>query len=136
MKKLFFLCILFPSILVAQTDTSLSENRDITSITERGIDALVRKYKTILKNTGGVEGWRIQVAFKEKREDILPLQIKFSKLYPEIPAQITFDSPYYKLTVGNFRTRNEAIKIKHQINKVFPGAHPVPIIIDPNLLKD
>ena len=136
MKNLFFLFILFPSLLVAQTDTTLSENGDITSINEGEIDALVRKYKTILKNTGGVEGWRIQVIFKAKREDILPLQIKFSKLYPEIPAQITFDSPYYKLTVGNFSTRNEAIKIKHQINKVFPGAHPVPIIIDPNLLKD
>jgi len=136
MKNLFFLFILFPSLLVAQTDTTLSENGDITSINEGEIDALVRKYKTILKNTGGVEGWRIQVTFKAKREDILPLQIEFSKLYPEIPAQIIFDSPYYKLTVGNFRTRNEAIKIKHQINKVFPGAHPVPIIIDPNLLKD
>ena len=135
MKKLLFLFILFPSLLIAQTDTSLSEKGNITSINEGGIDALVRKYKTILENTGGVEGWRIQVTFKAKRENILPLQIKFSKLYPEIPAQITFDSPYYKLTVGNFRTRNEAIKIKHQINKVFPGAHPVPIIIDPNLLK-
>ena len=136
MKNLFFLFILFPSLLVAQTDTTLSENGDITSINKGEIDALVSKYKTILKNTGGVEGWRIQVIFKAKREDILPLQIKFSKLYPEIPAQIIFDSPYYKLTVGNFRTRNEAIKVKHQINKVFPGAHPVPIIIDPNLLKD
>ena len=97
---------------------------------------MVHKYKTILKNIGGVKGWRIQVTFKAKRENILPLQIKFSRLYPEIPAQITFDSPYYKLTVGNFRTRNEAIKIKHQINKVFPSAHPVPIIINPDLLSD
>ena len=136
MKNLFFLFILFPSLLVAQTDTTLSENGDVTSINDEEIDALVRKYKTILKNTGGVEGWRIQVTFKAKREDILPLQIKFSKLYSEIPAQITFDSPYYKLTVGNFRTRNEAIKIKHQINKVFPSAHPVPIIINPDLLNN
>ena len=136
MKKLFFLFILFPSLLVAQTDTTLSENGDITSINEGEIDALVHKYKTILKNTGGVEGWRIQVTFKAKREAILPLQIKFSKLYPNIPAQITFDSPYYKLTVGNFRTRDEAIKIKHQISKVFPGAHPIPIIINPDLLNN
>ena len=135
MKKIFFLFIIIPSLLVAQTNTTLSENGYITSIHEREIDALVRKYKTILENTGGVEGWRIQVTFKAKRENILPLQIKFSRLYPEIPAKITFDSPYYKLTVGNFRTRNEALKIKHQISKVFPGAHPVPIIIDPDLLK-
>ena len=75
MKKLFFLFIIFPSLLVAQTDTTLSENGDVTSINDEEIDALVRKYKTILKNTGGVEGWRIQVTFRAKREAILPLQI-------------------------------------------------------------
>ena len=59
-----------------------------------------------------------------------------TNLYPEIPVQIAFDSPNYKLTVGNFRTRNEALKIKHQISKNFPGAYPVPIIIDPDLLEN
>ena len=93
-------------------------------------------YKTILKNTGGIEGWRIQIKFKAKKEEIFPYQIKFTNLYPGIPAQITFDSPYYKLTVGNFRTRNEALKIKHQISKNFPGAHPVPLIINPILLDN
>ena len=61
--------------------------------------------------------------------------MKFTKLYPDIPAQITFDSPYYKLTVGNFRTKNEALKTKHKITKNFPGAHPVQLIIDPDLFK-
>ena len=136
MKKIFLLFLLSPFLLSAQSNTTLSENGDITSVNERGIDALVSKYKKKLKNTGGVEGWRIQVKFKAKREDILPFQIRFIKLYAEIPAQITFDSPYYKFTVGNFRTRNEALKIKHQISKDFPGAHPIPIIIDSNLLKD
>tara|TARA_B110000444_G_C18633333_1_gene497917 strand:- start:397 stop:804 length:408 start_codon:yes stop_codon:yes gene_type:complete len=135
MKKIFLLCLLYPFLFSAQTNTTLSENEDITSNHNERIDALVSKYKTILKNKGGIEGWRIQVKFKAKREDILPFQIRFIKLYPEIPAQITFDSPYYKFTVGNFRTRNEALKIKHQISKVFPGAHPVPIIIDSHLLK-
>ena len=134
MKNLFFLFIVFPSLLVAQTDTTLSENGDITSINEGEIDALVRKYKTILKNTGGVEGWRIQVIFKAKREEILTKQAKFARLYPKIPAQIIFDSPYYKLTVGNFRYRNQALKIQHKIKKSFPAAHPVPVIIDPKSL--
>jgi len=136
MKKLLTFLFLIPLFVFSQTDTTYNAEGEIISVDQKGIDKLVAKYKTILKNTGGIEGWRIQVKFKVKREDILPYQIRFTNLYPNIPAQITFDSPYYKLTVGNFRTRNEALKIKHKISKKFPGAHPVPCIIDPNLLKE
>jgi hypothetical protein len=136
MKKILFLTLMFPIFVFSQSDTTFNTKGEIISINQKGVDKLVSKYKQILKKTGGVEGWRIQLIFKDQKEEILPYQIKFTNLYPEIPVQIAFDSPNYKLTVGNFRTRNEALKIKHQISKKFPGAYPVPIIIDPNLLED
>lgn len=127
---------MFPIFVFSQSDTTFNTKGEIISINQKGVDKLVSKYKQILKKTGGVEGWRIQLIFKDQKEEILPYQIKFTNLYPEIPVQIAFDSPNYKLTVGNFRTRNEALKIKHQISKNFPGAYPVPIIIDPDLLEN
>ena len=127
---------MFPFFVFSQSDTTFNNKGEIISINQKGVDKLVSKYKQILKKTGGIEGWRIQLIFKDQKEEILPYQIKFTNLYPEIPVQIAFDSPNYKLTVGNFRTRNEALKIKHQISKNFPGAYPVPIIIDPDLLED
>ena len=127
---------MFPIFVFSQSDTTFNTKGEIISINQKGVDKLVSKYKQILKKTGGVEGWRIQLIFKDQKEEILPYQIKFTNLYPEIPVQITFDSPNYKLTVGNFRTRNEALKIKHQISKNFPGAYPVQIIIDPDLLEN
>ena len=136
MKKILFLTLMFPIFVFSQSDTTFNTKGEIISINQKGVDKLVAKYKQILKKTGGVEGWRIQLIFKDQKEEILPYQIKFTNLYPEIPVQIAFDSPNYKLTVGNFRTRNEALKIKHQISKNFPGAYPVPIIIDPNLLEN
>jgi len=136
MKKLLIIFFLIPFSGSSQTDTTYDSEGEIISVNQKGIDELVTKYKKILKNTGGIEGWRIQIKFEAKREEILPYQIRFANLYPNISAQITFDSPYYKLSVGNFRTRNEALKIQHQIRKKFPGSHPVPCIIDPNLLKD
>ena len=136
MKKISFLLIIFPFLLKAQMDTSFSKEKKVISINQKGINHLVSKYKKILRDRGGIEGWRIQIAFKAKREDILQAQAKFTRLYPEIPAQIIFDSPYYKLTVGNFRYRNQALKTQHKINKSFPAAHPVPVIIDPRLLKN
>ena len=127
---------MFPIFVFSQSDTTFNTKGEIISINQKGVDKLVSKYKQILKKTGGVEGWRIQLIFKDQKEEILPYQIKFTNLYPEIPVQIAFDSPNYKLTVGNFRTRNQALKIKHQISKNFPGAYPVPIIIDPDLLEN
>jgi len=127
---------MFPFFVFSQSDTTFNNKGEIISINQKGVDKLVSKYKQILKKTGGIEGWRIQLIFKDQKEEILPYQIKFTNLYPEIPVQIAFDSPNYKLTVGNFRTRNEALKIKHQISKNFPGAYPVPIIIDPDLLEN
>ena len=136
MKKIFFLLIIFPLLLTAQTDTTLAKNGNITSVNEKGIDALVHKYETILKAKNGVEGWRVQLIFKAKQEEIKQLKIDFIRLYPEIPAYLEYDAPYYRVRVGNCRTKLEAIKIKHQISKNFPGAYPVPEIINFSQLKN
>ena len=136
MKKILFIFIALPFILVAQRDTTLNENKEITSVNEQGIDALVHKYENILKAKNGVEGWRVQLLFKAKQKEIMQLKIDFINLYPEIPAYLEYDAPYYRVRVGNFITKIEAIKIKHQISKNFPGAYPVPEIINLSQLKN
>ena len=136
MKKIFFLFILFPFLSISQTDTTLSENGSITSINEKGINVLVRKYKNILKARNGAEGWRVQLAFKEKKEDADKIKINFIKLYPKIPAYLGYEAPYYRVRVGNCKTKLEAIKIKRQISKNFPNTYPVPEIINLSQLEN
>ena len=136
MKKILLIFIAFPFILAAQTDTTLNENKVITSVNEEGIDELFVKYENILKSKNGVEGWRVQLLFKAKQKEITQLKIDFIKLYPEIPTYLEYEAPYYRVLVGNFRTKLEAIKIKHQISKNFPGAYPVPEIINFSQLKN
>ena len=136
MKKILFLLIIFPFLLAGQTDTTFSENGEITSVNEKGINALVHKYEDILKAKNGVEGWRVQLVFKAKQEEIRQLKIDFINRYPEIPAYLEYDAPYYRVRVGNCRTKLEAIKIKHQISKNFPGAYPVPEIINFSQFKN
>jgi len=135
MKKILLIFIAFPFILAAQTDTTLNENKVITSVNEEGIDELFVKYENILKSKNGVEGWRVQLLFKAKQKEITQLKIDFIKLYPKIPTYLEYEAPYYRVLVGNFRTKLEAIKIKHQISKNFPGAYPVPQIINFSQLR-
>ena len=130
MKKIFILCLLIPLLGVSQTDSTFNSKGKVIKITESGINDLVRKYKNLLKNKGGSDGWRIQIKFASKRKDILTYKMKFTNLFPTIPTQIKFESPYYKLTVGNFKTKNLALKTKEKISVHFPAAHPVPSIIN------
>ena len=136
MKKILFIFIALPFILAAQTDTTLNKNKEITSVNEQGIDALIHKYENILKAKNGVEGWRVQLLFKDKKKVIVQLKNNFIKLYPEIPIYLKHEAPFYKLRVGNCRTKLEAIKIKNQISGNFPGAYPVPEIINFSQFKN
>ncbi len=135
MKKILVIFFLIPLLGFTQIDTTFNSIGEIVSLNQEGIDGLVSKYKKILKTKDGINGWRLQIKFTSKHEDILPYKIKFINLHPEVSTQIIFESPYYKLTVGNYRTKNEALKIKKKIRKNFPGAHPISSIIDPNLFK-
>ena len=135
MKKILIVVFICPCLAFAQNDTMFDTNGKILSINQNGINKLMGKYKKVLKSKGGIDGWKLQIKFTSKREDITPYQIQFTNSYPEIPAQITFEYPYYKLIVGNFRTKNKALKAKHKINKKFPGAHPISTIIDTEILR-
>ena len=88
-----------------------------------------------MKEKNGISGWRVQLKFKAKEAEILQLKLKFIRLYPYIPVLLEYEEPYYRIRVGNCRTKLEAIKIKHQISKHFPNAYPVPEIINFSQLK-
>ena len=135
MKKLILFLSVFPFFVNAQSDTTFSSNTEVISVNEKGIDALVSKYEHVLKAKNGVDGWRVQLKFKAKEAEILQLKLKFIRLYPYIPVLLEYEEPYYRIRVGNCRTKLEAQKIKHQIRKHFPNAYPVPEIINFSQLK-
>lgn len=46
----------------------------------------------------------------------------FKNKYPNIPATIVFEEPYFKVKVGNFSTKKDAEVFLHKIKKDFKGA--------------
>lgn len=130
MNRILSFFFLFPLIIYSQNDTCYSINEEIISINEQGINDLINKYEQILKKRKGVNGWKVQLQFKDKEEEILKIKLKFIKLYPEIPVLLEYEEPYYRIRVGNCRTKLEAVKIQNMISKHFPNAYPVPEIIN------
>lgn len=135
MKKNILFFFFIPILMNAQSDTIFTKQDKIISVNEKGINNLVKKYENILKEKNGIEGWRVQLKFKAKESEILELKLKFIKIYPEIPVLLEYEEPYYRIRVGNCRTKLEAMKIKNKIRTHFPDAYPVPEIINFSMIK-
>lgn len=72
-----------------------------------------------------INGYRIRIYFDNSRDArgaSSSVVYRFKKLYPGIPAYRTFRSPYFKVTVGDYRTRSEALAVLGGIQRDFPGA--------------
>lgn len=70
-------------------------------------------------------GYRIRIYFDNGQSSRLESEAamrRFSAHHPEIPAYRTFSSPYFKVTVGDYRTRSEALSELKTIQSEFPAA--------------
>ena len=88
-------------------------------------------YKLLVKNSTvkGVPGYRIRI-FSESgigaREQLQSIRAEFLSSFPEIDVHEDYDELYFKLYVGDCRTRSEALKLYDQIKNKFPN----PILVE------
>ena len=123
MKKIFLLVLLLPFYTFSQTKKELI-NTNIDCGTEE-IQKLILKHNKINKNKNGLIGFRLQIAFASKKETIVEKRLKFIRKYPSIPIYLIYNAPYYKLRVGNFRNKLDALKTKEKIIEHYPGTYIV-----------
>jgi len=93
------------------------------------INKLVWKHVSQNKEFNGVQGFRIRIFSdlgQTAREKSQEANAKFNELFPEIPVYREYDSPYFKVYAGDYRTKNDAIKDFKRIKEVFPVAFIVP----------
>lgn len=70
-------------------------------------------------------GYRIRIFFdnsQNARNASSSVLYRFKIAHPGISAYRTFDSPNFKVTVGDFRTRSEALAALKEIQAGFPSA--------------
>ncbi|MDX9725750.1 MAG: SPOR domain-containing protein [Bacteroidales bacterium] len=108
---------------------------ELRIIHDPGIDTLIYRY--ILYNRrlgGGMDGFRIQIyssSNKNAREESAKTRAEFMSRFPDIVSYASFERPgYYKIRVGDYRTRVEGTKYLLMVRNVFPDAYLVPDIIN------
>ncbi len=92
------------------------------------VDTLLSRYVQINEIHPVIEGWRIEIFFEAgnySKKQAMEAKAEFVKNYPEVPSYLIFQQPYYKVRVGDFRTKMEAERFLHQIEFEYPQAFVV-----------
>lgn len=80
-----------------------------------------------------INGYRVRIFFDNKQtarvesEETLK---RFEAVYHDVKAYRTYANPYFKVTVGDFRTKSEAMELLSRIKREFPSAFVVKENID------
>ena len=121
MKFLFTLVsVSLFSFLHAQVDTA-----SVVVHKDPRIDLLVKKQasiNTITKNSYArtMKGYRLMVMNTNKRNEAIAAKTKVYTYFPELKAYLVYQSPFFRLKAGNFKTREVAEKYKKQMTPLFP----------------
>lgn len=90
------------------------------------LDVLTAKQAAINKRTsmqtanGQYKGFRIQVVSTTNREQAAKVKSDLLNKYPTEKAYVIFQSPYFKVRIGNFLKKEDADNFKKPMNKQFP----------------
>ena len=113
--------LLSARIASAQVDSSSS----VTVNKDPRIDLLVNKQIEINEVTTrnsrrSAAGYRILVISSNNRNKVIEVKTKMYREFPELKAYMMYQSPFYRLKVGNFRERSEAEDYLSQIQRIYP----------------
>ena len=79
---------------------------------------------------GRTDGYRVQIHFGQEKAKALEVKSKFTSENNEAPAYFDYQQPYFKVRVGDFRTKLEAYKFLQEIQNDFPGSFIVHDLIE------
>jgi len=146
MKLLFSAVgIFFFTVCSFSQDTTLKAIDTGSSVVihkDQRVDMLIRKQIEINEETSRdarriARGFRLLVVNTNNREDALSAKTKVYTYFPELKLYLIYQSPYYKLKVGNFKERKDAEAYQKKLNDFFPkGVFVINDIIEVKLDTD
>ena len=71
-----------------------------------------------------IPGYRAQVFSgnnqRKSKDEAFKKEEEIKELFPDIPTYVTYNAPFRKLRVGDFRSHEEAYQLKRQLMEAFP----------------
>lgn len=93
-----------------------------------GIAEMLSDYRDINSKIGFIEGYRIQLysgSGVNSKKEAMAIRVKFLSLFPSEMADLYYNAPFWRVRVGNYRYKNEALPLLNKVKKQFPSSYMV-----------
>jgi hypothetical protein len=108
----------------SSTINSMKEG-ELNVFQDSRIDQLIQRHVEAKQRISGIPGFRIRIFSQSgqvARQNANQVRAEFLKRYPDMEGYLTYDAPNFKVYVGDFRTRSEALKFHKRVSRDFPNA--------------
>jgi hypothetical protein len=128
MKSFSIFFFLLVALNLSAQDSTLLKISDSSSVivhADPRLDMLIRKQVEINKETTRdarrvAKGFRLLVINTNKRDEAIAAKAKVYTNFPELKPYLIYQSPYFKLKVGNFKERKDAEAYQKKLSAYFP----------------
>ena len=130
MKKLSLLVLLLGLRFLLAGQEQAGEIKVIKDVR---VDSLLVIHKKMNEKNPHIEGWRVNIFFESgnnSKKMAVETKAKFVQNYANVPCYVVFQEPYYKVRVGDYRTRMEAEKLLKEIVNEYPNAFVIEDVIN------
>jgi hypothetical protein len=110
-----------------------SRKGELSIYQDSRLETLILRHIEFNKKQSGISGFRIQIFFdsgQTARNNAYEAKAKLLSYFPDEKAYIIFQSPFYKVRVGDFRSKIDALKIFRSVVRKFPNAYIIPDMIN------
>lgn len=117
-----FLLVAVSLVARAQDSTNVQANKNYTVKQDDAIAGLLYKYREYNHKREFSDGYRIQIMYTDVRDEVYKSKANLYKEFADLASYVEYEQPYYKLRVGDFKTRLDATYYLQQVITLYPGA--------------
>ena len=136
-SQVIFAQVTFPDDNTQESNLpEISKNLNINQ--DPRIDKMLSWHVENNKIKNKIDGFRVEIFFSSEidaKEKALKKKSEFLAIYPDNIVHVEYISPNFRVRVGDFRTKNEALKLYKEIKNNYPVAFIVTDEIDFPLMK-
>jgi hypothetical protein len=106
---------------------------NIKTVTPNALTPAVSRHETLQyrapKTIYSGSGFRVQIYNGSDRNKAMKVKTDFMRKFPGVHSYIMYIQPGFRVKVGDFRTRPEAVRMLHEANKIFTHSMIVPDMV-------
>ena len=140
MRNIFYILIIACTFLSteskAQPDEGTEQASAVLHVDPR-VNILIQKHNT--RPRGAIysaHGYRVQIYSGSDRNKAMSIKVDFMRRFPNVRTYMTYVSPHFRVKVGDYKSRQDAVKMYQQVSTLYNPCMIVPDIVVINTLKN